>query len=143
MLGATLIYALTFSLAKMVMPQYVSPSSFILLRVLAGVIFFSILNFWIASVKFSRKDWVILVFCGIFGAGINQLTYFWGLELTTPISGAIIMPTTPIVTYLISISFIKEKFSLIKSLGIIMGFLGVVVLILLEKKKFITRQILL
>ena len=134
MLGSTLIYALTYSLAKMVMPQYISPSSFILLRVLSGASFFWVLSFWISKTKFSRKEWVTLFFCGIFGAGINQLMYFSGLELTTPINAAIIMPIIPILVYAISILFLKEKPYWIRVLGILFGFFGVVFLISLEKK---------
>ena len=134
MLGATLIYALTYSLAKMVMPQYISSSSFILFRVLSGIIFFWILSFWIPKTTFSRKERVILLFCGIFGSGINQLFYFWGLELTTPINAAIIMPSVPIIVYAISILFLKEKPYWVRVLGILIGFLGVVFLISLGKK---------
>ena len=135
MFSSTLFYAMTFSLAKMVMPQYISPPSFILLRVLAGAIFFLILSFWVPSTKFSCKDWALLIFCGISGASINQLFYFKGLELTTPISAAIIMSTTPIAVYLISITFLKEKPSMIKILGILIGFSGVVFLIYVGEKK--------
>ena len=136
MLGASLIYAMTFSLAKMVMPQYISSSSFTLLRVLTGYIFFWVLSFWVPRPKFSRKDWMLLFFCGIFGACFNQLIYFQGLELTTPINAAIVMPCTPIVVYLISIIFLKEKSSWIRILGILIGFLGVVFLISLGEQKF-------
>ena len=137
MLVANIIYAFTFSLVKMVMPKYISPSSFILLRVLTGLIFFSILSFWSIKIKISKKDWMLLFFCGIFGAGINKLTYFWGLELTTPISGSIIMPTVPIIVYTISVIFLKEKLSLIRVSGVLIGFLGVVSLVLLGEKKLI------
>ena len=135
MLGATLIYAMTFSLAKMVMPQYILPSSFTLLRVLTGCVFFWVLSFWVPKVKFSRKDWILLLSCGIFGTFFNQLIYFQGLELTTPINAAIVMPSTPIVVYLISIIFLKEKSSWIRISGILIGFLGVVFLISLGEEK--------
>ena len=136
MLGATLIYAITFSVAKIVMPQYISPSSFILLRIFTGTVFFGILSTWMPNTKFNRKEWISLFICGIFGAGINQLMYFWGLELTTPISGAIIMPCTPILVYVISIIFLKERPSWMKILGILIGFFGVLFLILLGKQNF-------
>ena len=134
MLGVTLIYAVTFSLVKMVMPEFISASSFTLLRVLSGTVFFFVLSYWTSKVKFSPKDWTLIFFCGVLGPGLSQLMYISGLELTTPISAAVIMPCTPIIVYVISILSLKEKPYFIKIIGILMGFLGVIFLILLETK---------
>ena len=134
LITVTLIYAITFSLVKMVTPEFISASSFSLLRVFSGTVFFAVVCYWIPKVTFSYKDWWLLFFCGILGPGFSQLMYIGGLELTTPISAAVIMPCTPIIVYVISILSLKEKPYFIKIIGILMGFLGVIFLILLETK---------
>jgi drug/metabolite transporter (DMT)-like permease len=125
-----LIYALNYSIAKDVMPEYISPSAFILLRVIGGVILFFISYKLFINEKVFKKDILRLALCGLFGVAINQLFFFEGLSLTTPINAAIIMTTNPIIVIIISAIILREKISLLKILGITFGFIGASKLIL-------------
>ena len=40
--------------------------------------------------------------CGIFGVAVNQLFFFEGLNLSTPINASIIMTVNPIIVIIIS-----------------------------------------
>ncbi len=126
---ANTIYAINYIVAKDVMPEYISPSAFILLRVLGASILFSIIHFiWIKE-KIDKKDFLYLILCSLFGVVINMLCFFEGLNLTTPINASLIMITTPLMVYLISIFFFKEKHQSKALLGVILGLLGASVLI--------------
>ena len=95
--AVNLIYALNYSIAKDVMPDYIGPSGFILLRVIGGSFLFFLTYIFFIKEKVNSSDLVRLIFCGLFGVAINQLFFFEGLNLTTPINAAIIMTVSPIL----------------------------------------------
>ena len=125
-----LIYALNYSIAKDVMPDYIGPSGFILLRVIGGSLLFFLTYVFFIKENVELKDIVRLLFCGLFGVAINQLFFFEGLNLTTPINAAIIMTVSPILVIIFSAIIIKEKITIRKLLGIFLGIVGAATLIL-------------
>lgn len=125
-----LIYALNYSIAKDVMPDYIGPSGFILLRVIGGSLLFFLTYIFFIKENVELKDIVRLLFCGLFGVAINQLFFFEGLNLTTPINAAIIMTVSPILVIIFSAIIIKEKITIRKLLGIFLGIIGAATLIL-------------
>jgi drug/metabolite transporter (DMT)-like permease len=129
-----LIYALNFTFAKDVMPNYIMPSGFILLRVTGALSLFSLSYFLFINEKVDKKDILILAICGIFGVAINQLFFFEGLNLTTPINAAIVMTINPILVILLSFLIIKEGVTFKKCLGIFVGLCGATILILKSGK---------
>ena len=60
---------------------------------------------------------------------INQLLFFEGLNLTTPINASIIMTVNPILVLLLSYFLINESITFKKGLGIIVGIFGAYILI--------------
>ena len=69
-------------------------------------------------------------FCGVFGVAANQLMFFKGLSLTSPINASIMMVCTPILVVLMGYFALTEKITLIRILGILTGLAGAVFLIL-------------
>ena len=130
LLIANLIYALNFTIAKDVMPNFILPSAFILLRVIGALFLFSFSYFIFFFQKIEFKDILRFAICGLFGVAINQLFFFEGLNLTTPINAAIVMTTNPILVMLLSFIIVKEAISFRKILGITLGFIGASTLIL-------------
>lgn len=130
LLIANLIYALNFTIAKDVMPNFILPSAFILLRVIGALFLFSFSYFIFFFQKIEIKDILRFAICGLFGVAINQLFFFEGLNLTTPINAAIVMTTNPILVMLLSFIIVKEAISFRKILGITLGFVGASTLIL-------------
>lgn len=130
LLIANLIYALNFTIAKDVMPNFILPSAFILLRVIGALFLFSFSYFIFFFQKIELKDILRFAICGLFGVAINQLFFFEGLNLTTPINAAIVMTTNPILVMLLSFIIVKEAISFRKILGITLGFVGASTLIL-------------
>ena len=127
---ANLIYAINYSFAKDVMPEYIPPSGFILLRVIgAFFLFFLICKIFIRE-KLESKDLLRLIMCGIFGVAINQLFFFEGLNLSTPINASIIMTVNPIIVIIISFFVLKESFGIKKISGVFLGLFGAGLLIL-------------
>ncbi len=126
---AALIYGVSYTVAKDVMPLYIKPYGFIILRVLGATILFWIISVFAKKEKIEKQDYLRIFLAAIFGAAFNMLTFFKGLSLTTPISASVIMLATPILVLLLSTIILKEKVNLKKIIGITIGLLGAFVLI--------------
>lgn len=128
--GAATIYGINHTLAKGVMPMYIKPFGFIMLRVTGATILFWAISFLGPREKIEREDWVRLLFCSFCGMAVNMLAFFKGLDLSTPINSSVLITTTPIIVVVLSAILIKEKVSWRKIIGIGIGLVGAVVLIL-------------
>ena len=129
-LGATTIYGINHTIAKGVMPTYVKPFGFIFLRLLGASLLFWGISFFGPKEKLERRDWGRLLVCAIFGMGINMLSFFKGLDLSTPINSAVLITITPILVVILSALFIKEKITLQRGIGVFMGLIGALALVL-------------
>lgn len=129
-IGATVIYGINHTVAKGVMPMHVQPFGFIFLRVGGAALLFWVISFLGPKQRIEKRDWGRLFFCSLLGMSINMLSFFKGLQLSTPINSAVLVTITPIIVVIISALFLREKITLNKGLGIAMGFVGALGLIL-------------
>lgn len=127
--GANLIYGINYTVAKDVMPDYVQPLGFIVMRVCGAVALFWFFYRFFFYEKVKLKDVGRLALCGLFGVAINQMLFFEGLNLTTPINAAVIMVINPILVLLFAGIFSAEQLNLRKWLGIALGATGAFLLI--------------
>jgi drug/metabolite transporter (DMT)-like permease len=127
------IYGINFVIAKDVMPAYILPSGFILVRATGALILFWILHLIMGYEKIEKKDLIMLALAGLFGVAINQLLFFEGLNLSSPINGSILMSATPISILIIGVIFAKEKLTLLKIIGTALGACGALALIIYSK----------
>ncbi len=133
--AANLIYAANYTIAKGVMPGYIEPFGFILIRVSSAVLLFWLFHkiFVPNAEKVEKRDFIKLAICGLFGIAINQLLFFKGLNITTPINAAIIMTSNPILVLLFAAFMIKETITGKKLAGIVVGITGAALLIVYGK----------
>ncbi|MES2800241.1 MAG: DMT family transporter [Bacteroidota bacterium] len=124
------LYGAGHIIAKGVMPDYLSPNVFILLRVTGATILFWILYLLFSREKIDRKDVLLLAFCGLFGVAINQLFFFNGLNLSSSVNSGIIMTVNPILVVILSFFVLKEKLTSFKIFGILLGATGAILLTL-------------
>jgi drug/metabolite transporter (DMT)-like permease len=124
-----LIYGANFTIAKGVMPQYIKPLGFVALRVSVACLLFLVIYRLFIREKLNREDVPRLALCGLFGVAINQMLFFKGLALTTPINGSIIMTTNPILVLITAAILIREKITLRKISGIVLGIAGALLLL--------------
>ncbi len=136
LIGATivsLIYGLTFTIAKDVMPTYINAYGFIVLRVFGATVLFWIVSFFIKTEKIENQDFPRIIACAFFGVALNMLTFFKGLSYTSPISASVIMVSTPIIVLILSSIIMKERMQKRKVFGIVLGLIGTAFLILYGK----------
>lgn len=129
-----IIYGITFTLAKDVMPLYISPFGFIALRVGVSAALFWIIGLFIArKEKIDRKDFPRIAAAAFFGVAFNMLLFFEGLSQTSPIMASVLMVTTPIIVLILSAIIMREKIVRKKAFGIVLGLVGTVLLIVYGK----------
>ena len=124
-----IIYGINYTIAKDVMPTYIKPFGFIVLRVLGATLLFWALSLFMAKQKIERSDFLRIFLAAVFGVCINMLAFFKGLSMTSPINASVIMVTSPIIVLLLSAIILKERITFIKVLGILLGLVGAVILI--------------
>ncbi len=129
-LGANLIFGLNYVVAKGIMPHWMEPRAIIFLRVTGATAAFWLAGLWIKTEKVTPADRKRLFVAAFFGVALNQILFFEGLNLTTPINASIIMVGTPILVLVMSHFIIKERISGQKLAGILLGFGGAAFLIL-------------
>ena len=132
LLGANVIYGANYLIAKGIMPEMIGPSAFVFLRIVGASILFWIIKSFIKE-KVAKKDFLRLALCGLLGVATNQLLFFHGLNLTSPIDASIIITAIPVMVMIFSAILLKEKITRNKLLGITVGGIGAVLLVWYEK----------
>lgn len=142
LIGATIvsiIYGVTFTIAKDVMPKYVDAYGFILMRVGGSTILFWLVWLFtrmpekVRNERIDRADFPRIIWAAFFGVALNMLSFFKGLSLTSPISASVIMVSTPMIVLVLSAIIIKERMRKRMVFGIILGLIGTAFLILYGK----------
>lgn len=127
---ATSIFGINHTLAKGLMPDYVQPLGFITIRVLGAGILFWTVSLFIKNERIKREHWPRLLLSAVFGMVINMLFFFKGLSLSTPINSSVIVTITPILVFVLSAVLIREKITILKGSGALIGLFGGLTLIL-------------
>ncbi len=83
--------------------------------------------------KLRLGDFPRIIAAAFFGVAFNMLTFFKGLSLTSPISAAVIMVSTPMIVLTLSAIIMKERMQKRKVFGIVLGLIGTAFLILYGK----------
>ena len=129
MFSANIIFGLNTPISRTLMPQILSPYTLTFFRLAGGL-----LMFWIASI-FSKKEHVpakdilLLFFASLFALTLNQLPYFIGLSLTSPIDASIVVTMLPIITMILAALILKEPITLMKAVGVLVGASGALLLV--------------
>jgi len=129
-LGANIIFGLNYVIAKGIMPHWMEPRAIIFLRVTVAAAAFWLVELMAQREKVAPKDLKRMFIASFFGVALNQIMFFEGLNLTTPINASIIMVGTPILVLVMSHFIINERISGRKLAGIVLGFAGAAFLIL-------------
>jgi drug/metabolite transporter (DMT)-like permease len=116
------------------MPNHLLPMQIIFLRVLGTFTIAWIIQLSIKELrilKIARADYPRLILSSLLGVSINQMLFFTGLNLTTPVDAAIINSVNPILVLVFSAWMLKERIGISRLGGIALGAAGALMLILL------------
>ncbi|QCK14333.1 DMT family transporter [Mangrovivirga cuniculi] len=120
-----LIYGANYSIAKSIMPEWLTPNAFIFIRIASGAVAFWILApLFGGNEKISKSDYPRLMICGLTGTAMNQLFFFKGLVYTSSVNASVIMTLSPILVLVISAIILRTRMTTVKISGIILGAIG-------------------
>lgn len=128
-LGSTAIFGLSHTIAKEVMPHYVGGMGFIFFRIAGACILFWIASLFIKKERIDPKDYGKILLGSLFGMGLNMISFFKGLELSTPINSGVISTLTPLIVLVLSAIYLRERLNSRKYLGISIGLIGALILV--------------
>jgi drug/metabolite transporter (DMT)-like permease len=134
LLGTTLIFGLHYSVAKSLMPHFLTPMQLIFLRLFGGLMLFWVFQKLFVQEKVDRRDLFKLALCGALGFALNQSLFYEGLNFTTPFDASVIHVLNPILVLVFAFLIISEKITATKMAGIGLGAAGALLLILFGRK---------
>lgn len=124
-------FATNLSLVKHISPSLIGPFGVNLFRVGITLILFWLL--WVFSKQeagIDKKDIPRFVACALTGVVINQMLFVKGLTITSTLHAALLMLTTPLLISVLALWWLKERFTIQKALGLLLGIGGAMLLIL-------------
>ena len=136
LLAAQIIYALNYSIAKDLMPNFIGPAGLVVMRVSGACFLFWTLSFFSEKEKVQKPHLIKFMILAVCGVACNQLCFIYGLHLSRPINSAIIMTINPIVVTIFTILILKERFSIYKIIGLALGISGALTLLLSSGRSF-------
>ena len=129
LLAAQIIYALNYSVAKGLMPAFISPIPLVFSRIIGAMILFWLLSLVVKTQKVERTDMKKLAGLALFGVVINQVFFIWGLSRTTPINSSIIMISNPVMVFVITLIILKERARLSQVTGLLLAIIGALLIL--------------
>ena len=133
-MGTATIYGLNHTIAKVIMPHYVGAFGFVFIRLFGAAILFWIISLFLKKEKIDRGDFMKIFIGSLLGMCINMLSFLKGLQLSTPVNSGIFATLVPIMILVLSYVFLGEKISNKKIYGVLLGFMGALLLVISVKE---------
>ncbi|MDD3320201.1 MAG: DMT family transporter [Paludibacter sp.] len=130
LLSANIFFGLNTPISRSLMPEILSPFTLTFFRIAGGAILFWLLSLVVKKEHVPKKDILLLFFASIFALSLNQLPFFVGLSMTSPIDASIVVTMLPIITMILAAIIIKEPITIKKAIGVLIGASGALILVL-------------
>ncbi len=132
-IGANFIFGANYAVVKYISPSVIHPYALNVVRIITSLFLFWLLFLFAPGrMKIQQKHIPRFLLCGLTGVVINQILFIKGVSLTTPIHSSLLSLATPIFITIIAAWLLKEGFTILKFLGLVLGVGGATLLILLK-----------
>ena len=131
LLGTNLFFAINYSAIKyFTNNHYAGPFGINIIRISVSlVLFWFLFLFKQPEKKIEKKDIPAFLLCALTAIALNQMLFIKGLAFTFPIHAALLTLITPILITIIAARVLREKITLERSFGLLLGALGAILLI--------------
>ncbi len=129
MFMANIIFGLNAPISRTLMPQILSPYTLTFFRLGGGLLLFWTVSLFVKKEHVPAKDLLLLFFASLFALTLNQLPFFIGLSITSPIDASIVVTMLPIVTMILAAIILKEPITIMKAVGVLVGASGALLLV--------------
>lgn len=128
-LTANVIFGLGVPVTKLLLDHWVTPMGYMASRSLFAAIIFWVISLFMPKEKVARKDLVVILLGGLLGFVVSQTLTAECLKFTTPVYYSIIATLCPIATMLMAALFLGEKINGLKTLGVVLGIVGALIMV--------------
>lgn len=132
-LAVYIIFGINPNCSKAVVPQYISPEVFTAARMIFGAAAFWLLSLFFPKERVSRLDHMFFVIGAFILAG-TLIAFAEAFRYTSPCYVSLISATSPLVVMVMAAIFLKEPISMRKSVGVLFGILGALMIVLFSWK---------
>lgn len=129
-LAVNIIFGFNSPTAKLIVPEWISPTLFTLARISFATLLFWVVGLFMPHEKVSWKDKGIICIGGVFGLVGVMYSFAEALCYTSPVDITLIAALAPVFVMLLAALFLKEPITLRKAAGVFIGMAGVLTLIL-------------
>lgn len=128
---ASVLWGTMGILAKLSFVYGILPETLISLRLLISfaTIFLSLLLVRRSALRVQKKDALFFLAFGVLAVAFQRISYFYAVELTTATIAAMLYYTYPLFVIILARILLKEKTTLGEIFGIILSFLGVMLVV--------------
>ena len=128
-LTANVIFGLGVPVTKLLLDHWVTPMGYMASRSLFAAIIFWVISIFMPKEKVARKDLVVILLGGLLGFVVSQTLTAECLKFTTPVYYSIIATLCPIATMLMAALFLGEKIDGLKTVGVVLGIVGALIMV--------------
>ena len=132
MVASRVMAGLNMNGLKFLLPLWLGALTGVTVRCVFAAVAFWITSWFVKEAPVTRRQRIGLFCLGAFGLYGFMFCYLLGISKTTPVSSAIFNSMQPIWVFLISVFFLHEKATLMKVIGIALGFGGALLCILTQ-----------
>ncbi len=133
-LATNILFASNYSIIKFITPSVVKPFGLNVVRVVGCIILFWAMYLLKPSAAAIQKKHIPrFILCAATGIAINQTFFIKGLSLTMPIHASLLMLACPIFITFIAAWLLREVITFKKTLGLMIGIAGSVILISIKE----------
>ena len=130
---ANTIFGLGVPVTKLLLDEWVTPMGYMASRSLGACILFWLIAAFMPKEHVERKDLITILLGGLLGFVISQTLTAWSLDYTSPVYFSLIATLTPVAVMLCAALSIGEKITPMKSLGVLLGIAGAVLMVLMSQ----------
>ena len=128
-LATYIIFGINPNCSKVVVPQYMTPECYTAVRMLFGTAVFWLLSLCIPYEKVRRRDWPLFILGGVVMAG-TLYAFSEAFRYTSPCYVSLVSAMSPLIVMLMAAVFLKEPISWKKSVGVLFGICGALMIVL-------------
>jgi drug/metabolite transporter (DMT)-like permease len=130
LLAAYTVFGFNVPVMKSVLADgHITPVALAFFRLAGALVVFWLLSVFMPKEKVPLRDHIPLFFASLFGIFLCQFLFSIGLDMTSPIDAAIINTIGPVMTMLLAAFFLREPVTWKKTLGVLIGIAGALLLI--------------
>lgn len=132
LLFCNIIWACDYPFYNLVLGRYVTPLAMVTASLAVAALLSLVPLLWERPERVEPKDRIKIIGAALLMGVTRKLCMMYGLTATSPIDGSIISTSTPLLVLILSVVLGVERFTKMRSLGLLMGMAGTLAIILLS-----------